>query len=193
MQSYAYGFLPFVQLFVCSSVVLLACVRRRPWAGRFGESPAPDAGRCCACGYSTEGLRAGSVCPECGASAADREMPRRLIVDPERLRRWWLVVLINVITWVAVRPAAYVGMVLAYRRDGIDWGRASRWVGLRELSDGSPVSAFGLVSWLVILTTVVFPLCVLLPARWWRFAVRWGMVTWVGALVFSMWRVAAYC
>jgi hypothetical protein len=193
MHGYDYGFLPFVQLFVSSSAVLLASVRRLACPGRtFGQGADQDVSHCCVCGYSTEGLSTAGVCPECGASAVDRTIPRRLVVDPERLGRWRQVLLANLITWVTVRPAAYLAMMLAYRRDGIDWGRASRWVGLRELADDSRISAFGLMYPLLVVTTVVLPPCVLLPARWWRGSVRLLIGVWFAALAFSMWRIAAF-
>jgi hypothetical protein len=99
----------------------------------------------------------------------------------------------DLITWVTVRPAAYLAMMLAYRRDRIDWGRAGRWVGLRELADDSRISAFGLMYPLLVVTTVVLPPCVLLPARWWRRSVRLLIGVWFAALAFSMWRIAAFC
>lgn len=119
-------------------------------------------------------------------------VPRKLVVNPTVLRRLWLVILVNIATLFILHPAAYWGLIHAYMRDGFDAERATRWIPMREFGQASGLYAppISLMYPLMIATTVVFPLCILLPHRRWWIALA---VLWPLAFIGSVWRIAQYC
>jgi predicted RNA-binding Zn-ribbon protein involved in translation (DUF1610 family) len=159
----------FAAYYACSSLVLLACVRRRTRRQTPGE--------CACCGYDLSAHGPSALCPECGAQGLDRDCKRMLIVHPVLLRRWSFSLIGLVLGAIAPATIGYLLLVLAYRSEGFTVAQAVHAIPIREFRHG-PVLIEELRP--LVASTVLAPFLTLLPVRRTQ---RWMAATWgVGAL-----------
>jgi len=144
--------------YLCSSIALLASIRRRH------RRPSAPAGLCFKCRYELAGLRSGVPCPECGARDVVRQWPRILMVHPARMKQWVFtligVLMCTMLSW----PLAFALLWIAYQVEGFSATQAMHCIPLRELGPHDSALVNEVVPFLV--SVAAAPLLILMmPAR----------------------------